>query len=321
MNAPAPRPRYVGFHLTNRCDAHCRHCRIWRKPVEAEVEPVLLTKAAQEIREWLGPVEVQVAGGEPLLSPNLEPLIARAGQLGLSTTLTTNGFALTGELARRLALAGLSRLVLSLDGFDHVHNRLRGRDDAFALAQRAIAHATDNGLPVGLNCVLTDLNLDILPGFVAWVAEHPRLDGIFFQALMQPFGEAPREKWWETEPLFPRDGERMAAALRELLAMKRAGFPILNPDPQFPALIDYFRNPGAFALRRCRVGDFGLTIEGGGAIRLCGRFAPVGELRDGYHLRDVYRSPAADQVRRQMAECRVNCHLALNCCFTEEEAG
>jgi len=137
---------------------------------------------------------------------------------------------------------------------------------------------------------------------------------------MQPFGEPPRARWWETEPLFPRDAEKAAATLAELLAMKRAGFPILNPDPQFPALIAYFRDPGAFTRRRCRVGDFGLTVEGGGAIRLCGRFAPIGDLRDGYLLRDVYRCPAADQVRARMAACRENCHLLLNCCFTEEAA-
>jgi MoaA/NifB/PqqE/SkfB family radical SAM enzyme len=294
------------------------HCRIWRKSPPPEIDAELLCQAARDVAAWLGPVEVQIAGGEPLLSPNLLPLVRCASEAGLAVTLTTNGFALEGEVARQLAHAGLQIVTLSLDGFDHVHNRLRGRDDAFALAQRAIAHAHDNGLRVRINCVICALNLEILQGFVTWLNDDPRVEGIVFQAFVQPFGQAPRERWWENEPLFPRDAARTRAVLTELLHMKRAGFPILNPDPQFAAMIDYFADPGRFALRRCSVGQFGLTIEGAGFVRLCGRHDAIGNLGRGERLIDIVTGAKAEAVRAKMQQCRENCHLLINCCFDED---
>lgn len=261
-----------------------------------------------------------MAGGEPLLSPHLVTLVRHARQYGLSVTLTTNGFSLTGDLARELAAAGLTDLSLSLDGFTEQHNLLRQRPDAFALAERAISHATDNGIVVRLNTVICQPNIEILPGFVAWVRDHPRVEGVFFQVLSLPFGRAMTARWWEAEPLFPRDGERAAAVVDQLAAIKRAGYPILNPNEQFPVLAAYFRDPASMAMQRCNVGAFGLTIHGSGEIKLCGAFESIGDLRDGHHLRDVYEDEKAAAVRAKMADCRENCHLLINCCFDEDAA-
>ena len=293
------------------------HCDLWRLPAHEEVPAELLCKTVHELREWLGPIEIQIAGGEPLLSKNLVELVRCAKSHDLVTTMTSNGFALTGDKARDLAAAGLDSLALSLDGFTEQHNALRQRPDAFALAERAISHAADNGIAVRINCVICELNIDILPGFVTWVSEHPRLTGVFFQAMMQPFGQPRRERWWLDEKLFPQDPDRAVAVLKQLLSMKISGFPVLNPDEQLVAMASYFLDPERAATARCSVGDFGITIEGTGAIKLCGAFPPIGDLRDRHHLRDVYLGPRAKEVRAQMAACRDNCHLALNCCFDE----
>lgn len=311
------RPAYVSIHLTNRCDARCLHCRIWRNPAENELDAETLCRAVRDLAAWLGPMELKIAGGEPLLSPNLKPLVRCALEAGLDPTINTNGFSLSGELAHELAMMGLDHIVLSLDGFDHVHNKLRCRPDAFPLAERAITHATDNGMKVFVNCVICRENIEILQGFVTWVHDNPRLSGIFFQALMQPFGEEPRDNWWVDSPLFPDDSERVAHVLGELLDMKRAGFPILNEDAQFPVLIGYFRHPGTIAMGRCNVGNFGLTIEGTGVVKFCGRYEPIGNLFAGKGIVDIATGKQARRVRAEMANCRKNCHLLINCCFDE----
>ena len=68
---------------------------------------------------------LRLTGGEPLLQPQLEALIAAAGPLrqrrpdggGLrEIALTSNGALLSAERARALRAAGLDRLTLSLDG-------------------------------------------------------------------------------------------------------------------------------------------------------------------------------------------------------------
>ena len=55
--------------------------------------------------------------GEPLLNPALPEMIALAHQAGLYTIVSTNAQALTQDMAERLVVAGLSRIIVSIDGF------------------------------------------------------------------------------------------------------------------------------------------------------------------------------------------------------------
>ena len=55
--------------------------------------------------------------GEPLLNKQLPEMIARAHQAGLYTIVSTNAQALTSLMAQRLVKSGLSRIIVSIDGF------------------------------------------------------------------------------------------------------------------------------------------------------------------------------------------------------------
>ena len=55
--------------------------------------------------------------GEPLLNKQLPEMIARAHQAGLYTIVSTNAQALSKEVAELLIKSGLSRIIVSIDGF------------------------------------------------------------------------------------------------------------------------------------------------------------------------------------------------------------
>ena len=55
--------------------------------------------------------------GEPLLNRQLPEMITRAHQAGLYTIVSTNAQALTSLTAQRLVKSGLSRIIVSIDGF------------------------------------------------------------------------------------------------------------------------------------------------------------------------------------------------------------
>ena len=55
--------------------------------------------------------------GEPLLNKQLPEMIAAAHQVGLYTIVSTNAQALTPEMANALVKNGLSRIIVSIDGF------------------------------------------------------------------------------------------------------------------------------------------------------------------------------------------------------------
>jgi len=114
--------------LTARCNLACPYCL-----PDGTEPPGLLSQAQRlavvEAAVALGARRLRLTGGEPLLHPGLEALIAAAAPLrapsaltespapGLrEISLTSNGALLTAERARALRAAGLDRLTLSLDG-------------------------------------------------------------------------------------------------------------------------------------------------------------------------------------------------------------
>jgi GTP 3',8-cyclase len=89
-----------------------------------------------------GATSLRLTGGEPLLHPELEALIAAVQPLrhaGLrEVALTSNGQLLSAERAQRLRAAGLDRLTLSLDGASGASvARMAGLADA-AAGERAL---------------------------------------------------------------------------------------------------------------------------------------------------------------------------------------
>ena len=110
--------------LTARCNLACPYCL-----PDGQEPPGLLTLeqrlAVIGAAVSLGARSLRLTGGEPLLNPQLETLIAAAarwrrapGGCLAEIALTSNGALLSAERARALRLAGLDRLTLSLDGAD-----------------------------------------------------------------------------------------------------------------------------------------------------------------------------------------------------------
>jgi MoaA/NifB/PqqE/SkfB family radical SAM enzyme len=63
----------------------------------------------------LGTSIITISGGEPLLHPDLDLLIARVRKHGMISGMITNGYLLTAERIQRLNRAGLDHLQISID--------------------------------------------------------------------------------------------------------------------------------------------------------------------------------------------------------------
>jgi MoaA/NifB/PqqE/SkfB family radical SAM enzyme len=108
---------------------------------------------------------ISLSGGEPLLYRRLDELLYRAGSLGFTRTLTTNGMP---PNKRRLAkLVGQIELIaISLDGTPESHNRMRAHPQAFDAMAANISALRESGMPFGFIFTLPQHNLDE----VLWVA-------------------------------------------------------------------------------------------------------------------------------------------------------
>jgi MoaA/NifB/PqqE/SkfB family radical SAM enzyme len=280
--------------------------------------PERLAGIARSISRWLGPIMIQIAGGEPLISPNAKALMVECARLHMPMTVTTNGLHLDDHWARLLTGWKVRYVNISLDGFSELHDRIRGVPDAYKRALEAATRLAGRGIvKPRVTCVIMKENLDQIVEFTKHVCET-HFDGIFFQAMAQPFGQAPRPHWWRDHPLWPDDLDHVGSVIGKLIQLKKMGYPILNRHEQFEAMRAYYTNPEHFCLADCTVGEHGLTIDPDGAVRLCPRHSAIGSALNA-DLKDIWFSKSADESRRIMRNCQTNCHLLINCVFDEDQ--
>ena len=176
MSIPAA-PQICVWEVTLACNAACIHCGSWAgraRPHELTTDEALAACAA--LAE-LGVREVTLSGGEPLMRPDWERIVAALRGRGLLVELISNGLALDQLQAARIAKSGIRTVSLSVDGDAPVHDRLRGVPGAFARVMAAARALRAEGIRVGAVTQVCRLNLDRLAaiesalregGFGAW---------------------------------------------------------------------------------------------------------------------------------------------------------
>src|SRR5438552_14357975 len=110
------RPTSISLLLTELCNARCVHCDIWKNRGKEDSPTVDQWKTVlSDLREWLGPVQVTLTGGEALLRPFTTELVAYASSSGLFLEILTHGYWDDQARIERLALAKPWRITISLD--------------------------------------------------------------------------------------------------------------------------------------------------------------------------------------------------------------
>ncbi|MFF3500865.1 pyrroloquinoline quinone biosynthesis protein PqqE [Streptomyces sp. NPDC003247] len=180
-SAPVARPWALLAELTHACPLHCPYCS----------NPLELARRSGELSagEWadvlrqaaaLGVVHTHLSGGEPLLRPDLEEIVAAAEAAGIYTQLVTSGTGLDEPRLTALRTAGLRSVQLSVQHAEpRANDRIAGRPSSFAAKERAAALVRRAGLPLGLNVVLHRDNLDAVDALVelgvAWGVDRIEL--------------------------------------------------------------------------------------------------------------------------------------------------
>ena len=105
----------VNVHLiaTRRCNLSCLYCNEYDKISQPVATAELLRRVDRLAR--LGTGIVTISGGEPLLHPDLDAVVAHIRKRGMVATVITNGYLLARGRIERLNGAGLDHLQISID--------------------------------------------------------------------------------------------------------------------------------------------------------------------------------------------------------------
>ena len=131
-----------------RCNLACAYCNEY----DDFSPPVPLADMFARVDHLarLGTTLIVISGGEPLLHPELDQIIARIRRRGMLAALITNGYLLTEERIDRLNRAGLEHLQISIDNAqpdDISMKSLKVLDKKLqVLAERAEFHVNINSV-------------------------------------------------------------------------------------------------------------------------------------------------------------------------------
>ncbi|AXE40163.1 GTP 3',8-cyclase MoaA [Acidipropionibacterium virtanenii] len=227
--------------VTDKCNLRCTYCMpvegmVWLPREELLTDDELIRLIGIGVKR-LGITKVRFTGGEPLVRPTLESLVAATVAMRTpdgvapATALTTNGIGLDRRAAG-LAAAGLGRVNISLDSIDPGRFAAVARRDRLDDVLAGIDAALDAGLsPVKINavpqrsyrddapellsfCLDRDLELrfiEYMPiGAPGWSADAVISADDMFDALRSagytlaedpgPRGSAPAQRWTVTAP-------------------------------------------------------------------------------------------------------------------------
>jgi cyclic pyranopterin phosphate synthase len=161
--------------VIDKCNLRCTYCMPaaglpWL-PAAQLMSPAEITRIVGIAVDLLGVTELRLTGGEPLVRPDLEEIVAAvaAAHPGLPISLTTNGIGLTTRAAG-LAAAGLGRINISLDSLDaDTFAALARRDRLAEVLAGAEAAAAAGLVPVKINAVLMrGVNDHEAPELLGW---------------------------------------------------------------------------------------------------------------------------------------------------------
>ena len=143
--------------LTEVCNMACTYCVTSlsdhrRIPDELSADQML--RLVRMLKEHAGIEKVRLTGGEPLLYPNLIPVISGIREMGIGNIgMTTNG-QLLAKKVKALVEAGLQNVNLSLDSLEPEKFKRLGRVGKLHKTLEGIEECMKLGLRVKVNMVV-----------------------------------------------------------------------------------------------------------------------------------------------------------------------
>jgi MoaA/NifB/PqqE/SkfB family radical SAM enzyme len=209
-------------------------------------------------------------GGEPMLRPDAGRLLRVAHELGLDTTLITNGWWLQERADEVLPWS--DRLLVSVDGPAAVHDEARRLPGLFDRLDRGLEY-TQHRYPkvrVMILAVVSRFNVDHLEAIASYGAQ--RGTQVLFQAMnFTDYGFADRRLEANNVRL---DEEHEAEAALEIARLRRFGYPVCDSNA-------YLRRLGSRVPRyRCHYKKVVFRVEPNGDFLDCTRVsAPMANVR------------------------------------------
>ncbi len=163
-------PFYVDISITNSCNLKCVYCYAEaNENKHTNMEVQLFSKIIKEL-EANGVHYVRIAGGEPLIHPQIQDILDVCGEVQMLKSMSANATLLSSRLASKIVEAKIDWVVVSLDGADATtHDVTRGK---FLDTVRGINLLQEAGIRMKIACVVNSNNYKHIEKLVEFAKQN-----------------------------------------------------------------------------------------------------------------------------------------------------
>lgn len=276
------------LHVHSSCNCRCVMCDIWKTSESRGLQPSELERHMAAFRR-LGVRWVVFSGGEPLLNRAFPELCRLLRGEGIQVTLLTTGL-LMKKCASEIA-GSFDDAIVSLDGPDEIHDRIRNVRGGFRLIDRGVAAIREihSGFRITARTTVQKLNFRHLRETVG-AAKKMGLNGISFLAVDVTSNAFNRPLVWPVEkqnevalgvPEIRELEDEMGMLVRQNADDIRSGF-IAESAEKLWKIVRHFRAHAGLdepEAPPCNAPWTSAVVEADGTVRPCFFHAPIGNIR------------------------------------------
>ena len=262
---------YIQWHITNLCNLRCKHCYQDDFSKKSDLDWQGLKRVSDHllttIRDWDRTACIHLTGGEPLLKPELFPLLNHLDQHSMVEELgiITNGLPIDREMMRRLSdFPKLKKIKISLDGGDaETNDSIRQKETFDKVMQNLPLIKETERFEILLMFTAMKRNLRSLP-YLFKLCQDMGIDGLIIERFI-PLG---RGREVMDEVLSKEEWKEMTGMLSDFISAE-------EEDSFFPYQafqISFGGEEPELLGAPCVVGVDGLCIMPEGSVFPCRRF-------------------------------------------------
>jgi pyruvate-formate lyase-activating enzyme len=160
------------LEITDICNLKCEGC--YRSTISGHKPLEEIKEELRFFKRWRNPDNVSIAGGEPLLHPEICEIVSYIHELDMKPIILTNAAKLTPEFLKELKQAGLAGFTIHIDSHqgrpgwegksEAEHNELR--------QYYAEMIDKEGGLYTIFNCTVYPSTYDEIPDILRWGQEN-----------------------------------------------------------------------------------------------------------------------------------------------------
>ena len=304
---------YFQWHITERCNKHCRHCYQNGHPMAdlplADLE-LVLRRMDEALVKWDRQGSLSFTGGEPFVRQSeLFALMNQVDQMHSFAfyDILTNGSLISDDVVRALKnQRKLRRVQVSLEGSKPaINDTIRG-DGSYQETLDAIRKMKRHRLTVSIMATVSRINYQDIPALIE-LLDNEGVDTFAMERLIpEGRGELLRSQLLSSEEL------RKLYESVYAMSLQKKGIRILMYRPLFTLVAPNDSNVGAL----CSVGNNALTIMPDGTVYPCRRLPiPIGNILTDGLFTIWYDSEVLWKIRNPKnieGKCQ-DCELLANC--------